>query len=414
MSFKTNEKGPSRYRESRPTENVLVLQGGGSLGAFACGVFKALVKKKIRIDIAAGTSMGAINAAIIVGSKSDHPERELEEFWLEIAESNYKIIPDIHIFDYDSNIGRYVPKQISSASINAAIFGVPKMFIPRWWRMFPIKQNLLNEENGKDHQPPYFSDPRNWTYLYDHSPLTKTLNKYINYKKLNLAATHEDLTEVRRLIITAVDVMTSRPLIFDNTKMEISAKHILASSGYPFYGFPWVEVKKGVYGWDGSLLSNTPVREVLSASPRNDKNIFIVENYTRNIHRLPSNIAELESRAKDILFCDKNMENIKMSKLITRQIQLIERLYGVFDQFVDQSKLDAKEVAKIKKEYISLIENYGAVIKSVTRIVRSELESPSILQNADFSPRTIKELIAQGEKKTLEELEFCETIQYKF
>jgi NTE family protein len=414
MSFKTNEKGPPRYRESRPTENVLVLQGGGSLGAFACGVFKALVKKKIRIDIAAGTSMGAINAAIIVGSKSDHPERELEEFWLEIAESNYKIIPDIHIFDYDSNIGRYVPKQISSASINAAIFGVPKMFIPRWWRMFPIKQNLLNEENGKDHQPPYFSDPRNWTYLYDHSPLTKTLNKYINYKKLNLAATQEDLKEVRLLIITAVDVMTSRPLIFDNTKMEISAKHILASSGYPFYGFPWVEVKKGVYGWDGSLLSNTPVREVLSASPRNDKNIFIVENYTRNIHRLPSNIAEVESRAKDILFCDKNMENIKMSKLITRQIQLIERLYGVFDQFVDQSKLDAKEVAKIKKEYISLIENYGAVIKSVTRIVRSELESPSILQNADFSPRTIKELIAQGEKKTLEELEFCETIQYKF
>jgi NTE family protein len=208
--------------------------------------------------------------------------------------------------------------------------------------------------------------------------------------------------------------MTSRPLIFDNTKTEITAKHILASSGYPIYGFPWVEVEKGVYGWDGSLLSNTPVREVLSASPRNDKNIFIVENYSRNIHRLPANIAEVESRAKDILFSDKNMENIKMSKLITRQIQLIERLYGVFDQFVDQSQLDTKEVAKIKKEYISLIENYGAVIKSVTRIVRSELESPSILQNADFSPKTIKELIAQGEKKTLEELEFCETIQYKF
>ena len=414
MSFKTNEKSRPRHRESRPTENVLVLQGGGSLGAFACGVFKALVKKKIRIDIAAGTSIGAINAAIIVGSKSDHPERELEEFWMELAESSYKIIPDIHIFDYDSNTGRYVPKQISSASINAALFGVPKMFIPRWWRVSPIKQNLLNKKNGKDQKPPYFTDPRNWTYLYDHSPLAKTLDKYINYKKLNLAATLEDLPEVRRLIITAVDVMTSRPLIFDNTKTEITAKHILASSGYPIYGFPWVEVEKGVYGWDGSLLSNTPVREVLSATPRNDKNIFIVENYTRNIHRLPSNIAEVESRAKDILFCDKNMENIKMSKLITRQIQLIERLYGVFDQFVDQSKLNAKEVAKIKKEYISLIENYGAVIKSVTRIVRSELESPSILQNADFSPKTIKELIAQGEKKTLEELEFCETIQYKF
>ncbi|MFZ0649118.1 MAG: hypothetical protein WAM27_12945, partial [Nitrososphaeraceae archaeon] len=67
-----------------------------------------------------------------------------------------------------------------------------------------------------------------------------------------------------------------------------------------------------------------------------------------------------------------------------------------------------------QKSKVGLIENYGAVIKSVTRIVRSELESPSILQNADFSPRTIKELIAQGEKKTLEELEYCETIQCKF
>jgi NTE family protein len=55
--------------------------------------------------------------------------------------------------------------------------------------------------------------------------------------------------------------MTSKPLIFDNTKMEITAKHILASSGYPIFGFPWVEVEDSVYGCDGSLLSNTPVRE---------------------------------------------------------------------------------------------------------------------------------------------------------
>jgi NTE family protein len=74
MSFRAKESHP-RHKESRPTENVLVLQGGGSLGAFACGVFKALVKKKIRIDIVAGTSIGAINAAIIVGNKSGHPER---------------------------------------------------------------------------------------------------------------------------------------------------------------------------------------------------------------------------------------------------------------------------------------------------------------------------------------------------
>jgi NTE family protein len=50
---------------SSKIENVLVLQGGGSLGAFGCGVFKALTNKNIRFDIVAGTSIGGINAAVI-------------------------------------------------------------------------------------------------------------------------------------------------------------------------------------------------------------------------------------------------------------------------------------------------------------------------------------------------------------
>lgn len=89
-------------------------------------------------------------------------------------------------------------------------------------------------------------------------------------------------------------------------------------------------------------------------------------------------------------------------------------MYEVFEKLVDHSKLNAKEIEKIKEEYNILIENYGAVIKSVTRIVRTDLESPSILQNADFSLKTTKELIAQGERKTFEELAYCENIKYKF
>jgi NTE family protein len=410
MSYKIDERIHPQHKKSRNIENVLVLQGGGSLGAFACGVFKALVKKNIRIDIAAGTSIGAVNAAIIVGSKSDHPEKDLEDFWIEIAESNPMLISDTFTFEYDTAARRYITKKISSASANAAIFGVPKMFVPRWQSSWNWEKNatLLKEEKGLQ----YF-DPRSWTYIYDHSPLAKTLDKYIDYKKLNLAATKEELPEVLRLIITAVDVMTSKPLVFDNTKMEITAKHILASSGYPIYGFPWIEVEDGVYAWDGSLLSNTPVREVISASPRNDKNIFIVENYPRKIRTLPSNMAEVESRAKDIIFCDKNMDNIKMSKLITRHIQLIESLYEIFEKF-DQSKLDPEVVKKIKTEYNTLIDNYGAEIRSVTRVIRSEIESPSVLQNADFSPKTIKELISQGERKTVEKLAYCDTLNYDF
>ena len=420
--FKEQNSHP-RHKESRDVENVLVLQGGGSLGAFACGVFKALVKENVRIDIVAGTSIGAVNAAIIVGSKSDHPEKELENFWIEVAESSHNIIPDIFVFDYDNNAKKYVSKKISAASANAAMFGVPKMFTPVWSRWLPWSHDednnnnkIYDRNNSRDQGEHYydFLNPRNWTYFYDHSPLAKTLDRYIDYKKLNLAATKEELPEILRLIITAVDVMTARPLIFDNAKMEIKAKHILASSGYPVYGFPWIEVEDNVYAWDGSLLSNTPVREVIYTSPRNDKNIFIVENYPRKIHKLPSNMAEVESRAKDIIFSDKNIDNIKMSRLITRHIQLIESLYDIVQKKVDPNEIDRHQLEKIKSEYNTLINNYGAQIKSVTRIVRSELESPSMLQNADFSPKTIKELIAQGETKTMEKLSYCQSVKYDF
>jgi predicted acylesterase/phospholipase RssA len=58
-------------------ENVLILQGGGSLGAFGCGVYKALAKSNIKIDIVAGTSIGGLNASIIAGSKEDDSENSI-------------------------------------------------------------------------------------------------------------------------------------------------------------------------------------------------------------------------------------------------------------------------------------------------------------------------------------------------
>ena len=70
-------------------ENVLILQVGGSLGAFGCGVFKALANSNIKIDIVAGTSIGGLNASLIAGSKGeDHPEKALEQYWLELAEGS--------------------------------------------------------------------------------------------------------------------------------------------------------------------------------------------------------------------------------------------------------------------------------------------------------------------------------------
>ena len=77
--------------------------------------------------------------------------------------------------------------------------------------------------------------------------------------------------------------MTAEPLIFDSAKQQITPKHVLATTAYPTYFFQWIELEKGLFAWDGSLLSNTPLREVIEASPVKDKRIFLVENYPKNI-----------------------------------------------------------------------------------------------------------------------------------
>ena len=79
------------------------------------------------------------------------------------------IIPDTFTFEYDTAARRHIVKKISSASANAAKFGVPKMFIPRW-KSWNWNNNMLSkgkDEQGKlqQQQSQYFFDPGSWTYL---------------------------------------------------------------------------------------------------------------------------------------------------------------------------------------------------------------------------------------------------------
>lgn len=384
-----------RHNDSRKVENVIVLQGGGSLGAFACGAFKAMVKEGIKIDIASGTSVGAINAAIIAGSKSDEPERDLENFWLELSESSYNIVPDFFFYDYNQHIGTISFKKMSSAGFNSALFGVPRMFVPRW--LGGGGEPIFSEIIGRDDSTLM---PFHWTYLYDHSPLGKTLEKYIDFSKLDCYQSGKKPSAYNaRLIITCVNVLTAEPIIFDSAKMTIRTKHLLATTAYPAYGFPWVKVEDGTYAWDGSLLDNTPVRQVLQASPRNDKCIYIVENYPRKIDSLPANLMEVADRTRDIIFSDKTKSGLKLAKFITRQINLIEELYDIFEA-AEHSKFNPQKIRFIKEEYDAIVNNHGAEILEVIRIARERISTPHLLKNADFSPKRIRELIEQGEKKT--------------
>ena len=407
-----NNKSSSGYSLKKEViENVLILQGGGSLGAFGCGVFKALSQNDVKIDIVAGTSIGGVNAAIIAGSKNEkRPAQFLEEFWLELADSFVdldkfsstlypffeQLIANYYYYYYFSTsqqeknesikkIEEYRNKAMTDF-LSSAIFGNDKMFKARWRLEYALKD------------PQYFQ-PAKWTYLYDHSPLATTLEKYIDYDKLKPNGNPNS-----RLIITAVNVLTSEPLIFDSYEKQITAKHILATCGYPAYNLPWIEVEEGVYAWDGGLLSNTPLREVINASPINDKRIFLVENYPKKVTALPENLPEVYHRTRDIMFCDKTLNTLTMSKVITRYLRFIDELYQMIDKYIDMKNVDKGQVEKIRRKYKKYKQDSGAEIKDVHYISRDETVH-SIYENADFSPKVIKDSIRDGESKTKQVLD---------
>jgi NTE family protein len=420
VSSSSSSSSRSPFDNSR-LENVLILQGGGSLGAFGCGVFRSLANNNIKIDIVAGTSIGGINAAIIAGSKDEkHPEQMLEQFWLELSESFVdldritlspssgslpKFVEEMLVpsgYNYFYNLPTYpldeqrnYPSKTMSANEHAiklqqlrsfyssAVFGNDKMFKPRW-----RKENALTD-------PEYF-EPQKWTYIYDHVPLVKTLEKYIEYDKLRPNGNPN-----ARLILTAVNILTAEPLTFDSFKMQITPKHILATSAYPLYNFRWVEVEDGVFAWDGGLLSNTPLREVIDASPVNDKRTFLVENYPKKVETLPKNLPEVYHRARDIMFSDKTEHNITMSKVITRYLDYIEELYQILEDNVDRINIDKQQLKKIRRKYKIYKQERGAEIKDIFYITRDE-PFPHMYENADFSPKTIKDSIKEGEMKTNE------------
>src|ERR671926_138362 len=132
--MKINRSEEEISEKELPVESVLVMQGGGSLGAYECGVYKTLAKHDIKFDIVSGTSIGALNAAIISAAANTahsydgvkNSAKELEAFWLELAQT---LIPLPAQFS-----PLYVTDEMRAviASMYSAIYGNPKAFFPRW------------------------------------------------------------------------------------------------------------------------------------------------------------------------------------------------------------------------------------------------------------------------------------------
>jgi NTE family protein len=364
----TIEELKVRHCQKINRETVLVMQGGGSLGAYECGAYKGLARHGIKFDIVAGTSIGAINAAVIAGSKSGDSAADLENFWLELAET---VTP--------SSLPDGLRTVVSSSY--TTFFGVPKAFAPTWSGIY----HDIWQSRDSFFLPSSFSS----NYLYDVAPLKKTLQKYIDFSRLN------NHNNIPRLITTCTDIKNSEPVSFDSAQDSIDADSIAACAGFPFYGIKWTE-KDGRRLWDGALLSNTPLREVIDASPKTDKRVFIVNLFPHIQDDFPHNMQEVWHRARDIMHTDRTDNNLKMSKVISKYLLLLKEMHDIISNAALDDEL-RKRFREIEPEYLKLAEYRGAVIAEITKIERSE-DVHYILEDCDFSLATIKKLIKQGEQ----------------
>ncbi len=224
---------------------VLVLQGGGALGAFQAGVYEAMIDLGIELDWVAGISIGAVNAAIIAGNPRDQAVGKMREFWDGVSSA----MPSLPTADNDW--AREWAHMVAAGQVMA--FGVPGFFTPR----FP---------------PPMFAERQTpeAVSFYDTAPLVETLNRLVDWDRVNNGNV--------RLSVGAVAVETGNFRYFDTKVDTIDARHILASGALP-PGLPPVEID-GCWYWDGGLVSNTPLEHVVDAA-KDDMLVFQVDLFPR-------------------------------------------------------------------------------------------------------------------------------------
>jgi NTE family protein len=335
-------------------QTVLVLQGGGALGAFECGVVKALEERGIHADLVAGVSIGAFNAAIIAGNPRNAADA-LEAFWRELSLDS----PDIP----NEELRRAV------SSLQSVVFGSPHFFRPRWFEPILSPAEL----------------PMNWTSFYDPTPLKATLSKYVAFYKLRDSPV--------RLLVTAVDVETGQLAIFDSYVDEITPEHILASGSLP-PGFPWTTIAAKHY-WDGGLISNSPLDQVVEVGGLTGKNVYVVNLWLAK-RDLPHSIPEVLARRDEIVFAEKIRRNIRTWEYIDDYRQLVEEI---------MTSVEPKTAAQIRRRP-RYLETVGETCPlSVIRINREPVEGESLSRDYEFSRKSIDQLIAQGyavAAKTLE------------
>ena len=293
---------------------ILVLQGGGALGAYQAGVFESLSKVYREPTWVAGISIGAINSAIIAGNAAGSRVGKLREFWELVSSS---LAPPLVLPQ-----GAAAREGLNEASASQVmLFGVPGFFSPRF--------------------PPAPFQPRGSLEAisyYDTAPLRSTLERLVDFDRINSGTV--------RLSVGAVNVRTGNFEYFDSTERTIDARHIMASGALP-PGFAPIEID-GEHYWDGGLVSNTPLQYVLDQPGKRRRVVFQVDLFAAQ-GALPETLAEVTEREKDIRYSSRTRLNT--TNELDRQViaQAARRLIDKLPPALRDDP-DVKALSKIRCE----------------------------------------------------------------
>ncbi|HEY4071542.1 MAG TPA: patatin-like phospholipase family protein [Herbaspirillum sp.] len=306
---------------------ALVLQGGGALGAYQAGVYQALHEHNLTPDWVVGTSIGAINAALIAGNPRETRLERLKEFWDRVGQAD--VLDMQKIPDATRRLNIWL------ATMETYAHGVPGFFAPRQFNPFALGLPVKPEEAS----------------FYDTSELAKTLAELIDFDYLN--AQHGI-----RLTVSAMKVICGSLVNFDSSQRRIGVEHIMASGALP-PGFAPVRVDGDLY-WDGGMYSNTPLETVLDDEPRRNIICVMVDLWLADGSE-PTTLEEVQTRQKDVTFASRSQAHID-SYLHTNKLRSAARsLYARLPKELQDSHdlKDLKELGKATTIHVVRLQYTG-------------------------------------------------------
>jgi NTE family protein len=221
------------------------------------------------------------------------------------------------------------------------------------------------------------------TSYYDSAPLKATLERLVDFDRINAGA--------MRFSVGAVNVSTGNFVYFDNRTHSIGPEHVMASGALP-PGFPAVEIE-GEHYWDGGLVSNTPLQWVLESEPRQDTLAFQVDLWSAR-GPFPRTMPEVATRQKEIQYSSRtraNSDRFRYSQKIRSALSnLLEKLpeelkedaeFGVLSPLADHKVYNliqliyrSKRHEGDSKDYefsrLSMEEHWRAGYQDTTRTLR--------------------------------------------